>query len=179
MLYGANKYQPITIKLKNPINIARPDEVIVLPISSVKVVLGNFDENFLTIRDRGKILPYEIIKNDGGDNIIFQVSFHPFEMKKITLSWSKNKPNVKAGRTQAYLAVKKNYNYSKLFLFGSYANGNFNENSDIDIAVVFDDYSDKGEMLLNLMLTPVERGDLILYPRIKGIEIQEENELTV
>jgi hypothetical protein len=121
MLYGANKYQPITIKLKNPINIARPDEVIVLPISSVKVVLGNFDENFLTIRDRGKILPYEIIKNDGGDNIIFQVSFHPFEMKKITLSWSKNKPNVKAGRTQAYLAVKKNY----ILKDGIYSGGNF------------------------------------------------------
>jgi predicted nucleotidyltransferase len=47
--------------------------------------------------------------------------------------------------------LKKNYIFSKLYLFGSYAKGNFNVDSDIDIAVVFEDYDSKDEMQLNLM----------------------------
>ena len=45
-------------------------------------------------------------------------------------------------------AVKANYNYIKIILFGSYAKGNFNEDSDIDIAVVFNNIMD---MQLELM----------------------------
>jgi predicted nucleotidyltransferase len=36
--------------------------------------------------------------------------------------------------------VKSTWNYDKIILFGSYAKGNYDEHSDIDIAVVFDDY---------------------------------------
>lgn len=36
---------------------------------------------------------------------------------------------------------KSNIEISKLFIFGSYANGNFTNDSDIDIAVVSDDFS--------------------------------------
>jgi predicted nucleotidyltransferase len=32
-----------------------------------------------------------------------------------------------------------NVNFSEAWLFGSYAKGNFNENSDIDLAIVLDD----------------------------------------
>ncbi len=48
-------------------------------------------------------------------------------------------------------AVKANYNYIKIILFGSYAKGNFNEDSDIDIAVIFKDYSNLIDMQLELM----------------------------
>jgi uncharacterized protein len=48
-------------------------------------------------------------------------------------------------------AIKANYNYSKIILFGSYAKGNFNEDSDIDIAVIFKDYSSLIDMQLELM----------------------------
>lgn len=42
---------------------------------------------------------------------------------------------------QKYAAVvKSTMGYDKIILFGSYAKGNFNEHSDIDIAVIFDDY---------------------------------------
>lgn len=44
-----------------------------------------------------------------------------------------------------------NYNFIRVFLFGSYAKGNFNEDSDIDIAVVFKDYSNSMDMQLELM----------------------------
>jgi predicted nucleotidyltransferase len=47
--------------------------------------------------------------------------------------------------------VKANYNYSKIILFGSYAKGNFNDDSDIDIAVILKDYSNLIDMQLELM----------------------------
>ena len=43
------------------------------------------------------------------------------------------------------------YNPDKIILFGSYAKGNFNDDSDIDIAVVFKDYSNLMDMQLELM----------------------------
>ncbi len=47
--------------------------------------------------------------------------------------------------------VGGNYNYIKMILFGSYAKGNFNDDSDIDIAIVFNDYSNLIDMQLELM----------------------------
>lgn len=48
-------------------------------------------------------------------------------------------------------AVKANFSYIRIILFGSYAKGNFNDDSDIDIAVVFKDYGNLMEMQLELM----------------------------
>jgi len=48
-------------------------------------------------------------------------------------------------------AVKTKYNYKNIFLFGSFAKGRGTENSDIDIAVVFGDFSDSSNMQLELM----------------------------
>jgi predicted nucleotidyltransferase len=48
-------------------------------------------------------------------------------------------------------AVKANYNNIRIILFGSYAKGNFNDDSDIDIAVIFKDYSTSIDMQLELM----------------------------
>ncbi len=48
-------------------------------------------------------------------------------------------------------AVKSKFNYINIILFGSYAKGNFNEDSDIDIAIVFKDYSNLMDMQLELM----------------------------
>jgi predicted nucleotidyltransferase len=48
-------------------------------------------------------------------------------------------------------AVKSKYDFIKIILFGSYAKGNFNDDSDIDIAIVFKDYSNLIDMQLDLM----------------------------
>ena len=48
-------------------------------------------------------------------------------------------------------AVKGNFNFVKVILFGSYAKGNFNDDSDIDIAIIFDDYNNLIDMQLELM----------------------------
>lgn len=49
------------------------------------------------------------------------------------------------------IAVKSKYDFVKIILFGSYAKGNFNADSDIDIAVVLKDYSNLIEIQLDLM----------------------------
>ena len=48
-------------------------------------------------------------------------------------------------------AVQSKYTFIKVFLFGSYAKGNFNDDSDIDIAIVFKDYNNLLEVQLDLM----------------------------
>jgi predicted nucleotidyltransferase len=48
-------------------------------------------------------------------------------------------------------AVKAKFNSNRIFLFGSYARGNYNNDSDIDIAVVFNDYNNLLDMQLELM----------------------------
>ena len=48
-------------------------------------------------------------------------------------------------------AINANYSFIKIILFGSYAKGNFNEDSDIDIAFVFKDYGNLMDMQLELM----------------------------
>lgn len=48
-------------------------------------------------------------------------------------------------------AVSVNFKSIRIILFGSYAKGNFNEDSDIDIALVFKDYSNLLDMQLELM----------------------------
>jgi uncharacterized protein len=47
--------------------------------------------------------------------------------------------------------VKEKYNYIRIILFGSYAKGNQNDDSDIDIAIVLKDYSNLIDMQLELM----------------------------
>lgn len=48
-------------------------------------------------------------------------------------------------------ALNANYNNIKVILFGSYAKGNFNDDSDIDIAVIFKDYDNLMNMQMKLM----------------------------
>ena len=47
--------------------------------------------------------------------------------------------------------ILKKYNAEYCYLFGSYAKGTENENSDIDIAIISDDFDDIYECMANLM----------------------------
>ena len=49
------------------------------------------------------------------------------------------------------VVVNANYENIKIYLFGSYVKGNQNEESDIDIAVVFKDYNNLMDIQLELM----------------------------
>jgi uncharacterized protein len=48
-------------------------------------------------------------------------------------------------------AVKSRYDYVKIILFGSYAKGNYNEDSDIDIAVILKDFTNLIDIQVDLM----------------------------
>ena len=48
-------------------------------------------------------------------------------------------------------AVRKKFDYKSIILFGSFAKGTNSSDSDIDIAVVFKDFSDTINMQLELM----------------------------
>lgn len=48
-------------------------------------------------------------------------------------------------------AVKSKYDFVKIILFGSYAKGNFHEDSDIDIAVILKDYNNLIDTQVDLM----------------------------
>jgi len=52
---------------------------------------------------------------------------------------------------QYAIAVKSKYNFAKIILFGSYAKGTHNADSDIDIAVVLKDYSNLIDTQVDLM----------------------------
>lgn len=47
--------------------------------------------------------------------------------------------------------IKKKYNVTAIILFGSYAKGTANEDSDIDIAVISDDFDDIYDCMAILM----------------------------
>lgn len=49
------------------------------------------------------------------------------------------------------LAINKNYKFIKVILFGSYMKGTQREESDIDIAVVLNDYNNLMDTQLDLM----------------------------
>ncbi len=50
----------------------------------------------------------------------------------------------------SYLKLN-NYNIQKVYIFGSYANGRFHEDSDIDLAIVLNDLSNNFLMQIELM----------------------------
>ncbi len=49
------------------------------------------------------------------------------------------------------IAVNSQYNVEKMILFGSFAKGNFHSDSDIDIAVIFNDFESLNDIQLALM----------------------------
>ena len=52
---------------------------------------------------------------------------------------------------QYAIAVKSKYDFAKIILFGSYAKGTQNADSDIDIAVILKDYSNLIDTQVDLM----------------------------
>jgi predicted nucleotidyltransferase len=55
---------------------------------------------------------------------------------------------------KSYLNILKNqnYNFLKVYLFGSYAKGNFTNNSDIDLAIIFNHIDDKFNTQVKLLM---------------------------
>jgi hypothetical protein len=121
-IQGAGKFHPFIIKLKNSLSIHRIDQLVVLPVSTIKERIKDFDENNFIIKSNWKSLPFDLVTvSDKDTNILFLTDFKPNEQKQITI-YSSNKKLVQNNRnTQAYLGVKKNYAMKD----GIYIGGNF------------------------------------------------------
>src|SRR3990167_2761683 len=80
---------------------------------------------------------------------------------KISKTMDKNIDSI----VKNYLAYikKEGYQVEQAYLFGSYANGNAHEYSDIDVALIFNFIKDEYEMQLELMLLG-EKCDLRIEP---------------
>ncbi len=70
-------------------------------------------------------------------------------------------------------AVKSKYDYIKIILFGSFAKGNFNDDS--DIAVILKDYNNPMELQLELMRLRREIDSRIEPHPFRGCEFETTN----
>jgi|AntAceMinimDraft_17_1070374.scaffolds.fasta_scaffold192339_1 predicted nucleotidyltransferase len=71
--------------------------------------------------------------------------------------------------------ISNNINVNSAYLFGSFAKGKNNENSDIDLALILDDYSDDFETQVKLMI--LRKGEeTIIEPHVfKKNDFSENN----
>ena len=72
--------------------------------------------------------------------------------------------------------IKKHYNITAIILFGSYAKGTENEDSDIDIAIISDDFEDIYECMANLMGLTWDIDARIEPHPIKKKDFEEESD---
>lgn len=73
--------------------------------------------------------------------------------------------------------IESNFNLKSIYLFGSFAKGNQNNDSDIDIAVILDDYDNLIKTQLNLMKLRRDIDSRIEPHPIREIDYNEFNPL--
>ena len=71
--------------------------------------------------------------------------------------------------------ISKHYNIQEVYLFGSYAKGTYNENSDIDVAVIINSDNNVFDLMVELMML-TQNIDLRIEPHpIKVKDFEEGN----
>ena len=71
--------------------------------------------------------------------------------------------------------ISKHYNIQEVYLFGSYAKGTNNEDSDIDIAIIINSDNNTFDLMVELMLL-TQNIDLRIEPHpIKAKDFEEGN----
>ena len=61
------------------------------------------------------------------------------------------KTAIEIGREYLLLLLQRNYPVKRMFLYGSYARGNQNPDSDIDLAIIFHELNDPFQTQVNLL----------------------------
>lgn len=128
LILGSESYsETTTITLKNPLDIARPNEVIKINAGLLKKKSPDFNLNRFSVFYNNDEIPYDWTYNEntGVRNVLILLSFKPNETKEIvfTDSIEGEKPT---RRTEAYLGEKKDYEKKD----GYYTGGHF-ESTDL------------------------------------------------
>ena len=113
--------ESFSIKLKNSLNIARPNEIVKINAESLIEKKPNFNFDSFTVYEDKKEIFFEKVLNKNTDKqeILLLISFEPGETKEIIFTDSvKNKKTIKL--TKAYLGQKTGYEKKEGFFTGGY-----------------------------------------------------------
>ncbi|MDB4875050.1 MAG: pectinesterase [Gemmatimonadetes bacterium] len=95
------------VRAENTLNISRADETIALRWSDVRARLAGATPAQIRVRDvaSGREIPAQAVDNDGDgttDELIFQGSFSPAEIKRFTIEAASPLPSAKPAPTRVY-----------------------------------------------------------------------------
>jgi len=113
--------ESFSVKLKNSLNIARPNEIVKINAESLIEKKPNFNFDSFTVYEDKKEIFFEKVlnRNTNKQEILLLISFEPGETKEIIFTDSvKNKKTIKL--TQAYLGQKTGYEKKEGFFTGGY-----------------------------------------------------------
>jgi len=96
----------INIILKNPVNLARADEIVTLNIDSLKSKHPDFNANSFLIYDDDVLVPFQVHMKDGGKFISLVTNLAPGEKKFLILKYPDKIENTFKSRTYAELSMK-------------------------------------------------------------------------
>ena len=114
--------KPVDVKLKNPLNIVRTNEVVRIDMKSLEKKDPGFNVNYFAVYDKGVEIPYERVSTDSivGQDILLLLSFKPNETKELVFD-DKVEGKKANKETQAYLGEKVDYKLKD----GNYTGGRF------------------------------------------------------
>jgi hypothetical protein len=113
-----------TIKVKNPLDTHRNNEIIEIGLEHLSKNFPDFDFNSFSVSEMGKGVPFEVIpgRNSHENIILILLDFLPDETKEIVFTESNQGEKIEK-RTQAYLGKKRDYELKD----GFYTEGQFEE----------------------------------------------------
>ncbi|MGE5497810.1 MAG: DUF4861 domain-containing protein, partial [Syntrophothermus sp.] len=127
-----SKGKIMRVKVTNPANMGRKDEVIPLPIGDLKKVNPRFNENAFVVYDGETQLPAqcEDIDGDGkADNIIILTDLKPNESKTLAIESGMLPEKEYTKRTHAEISVKTGYK----LVNGVYTGGEFHSVKEVEM----------------------------------------------
>src|SRR3972149_2240305 len=113
--------ESFSIKLKNSLNFARPNEIVKINAESLIEKKPNFNFDSFTVYEDKKEIFFEKVLNKNTDKqeILLLISFEPGETKEIIFTDSVKNKKIKK-LTQAYLGQKTGYEEKEGFFTGGY-----------------------------------------------------------
>lgn len=131
----------VSVSVSNPIDAARTDALIEVPLSEISIRLGSEDYSQLCLFLNEEHIPFQMIDNNSDgkpDVLIFTDNFAGLKTKEYTvsiLSFGESKPEFKS-RVYAEVARKEDYTYTK----GKFSGGYYKNVDSITVPAIHKDH---------------------------------------